>query len=101
MIRASKDEAIQRAKAERKVQRRAAKAEAARLAEKRKSKEVKLNKLSSISGGGGGGGNVKMECYNCGQKGHGKKDCPQRGSKKRREDFDSPQAKKSKQALDY
>ncbi|KAL9099134.1 MAG: hypothetical protein Q9187_009543 [Circinaria calcarea] len=52
LLRASKAEAGQRAKEELKTQRKAAKAEAARLAEKRTSKEVKLKKLRSISGGG-------------------------------------------------
>ncbi|MCJ1335966.1 hypothetical protein MMC09_001240 [Bachmanniomyces sp. S44760] len=92
LIRKSREEATQRLKAERKAQRRAEKAEALRLAERRKSKEVKLNKLSSISGGGGGGGGgggsniAKMECYNCGEKGHAKKDCPQRVKKRKKDE---------------
>ncbi|MCJ1486417.1 hypothetical protein MMC06_006594 [Schaereria dolodes] len=102
LIRESKEEAIQRAKAKRKAKRKAAKAEATRLAEKRKSKEVKLNKLSSISGGGGGGGSANIECYNCGQKGHVRNDCPQRSSKKRKErDTEGPRSRKSKTELDY
>ncbi|KAA6409027.1 MAG: hypothetical protein FRX48_07371 [Lasallia pustulata] len=85
LIKASKEEALQRAKAELKARKKA------KLAERRKSKEVKLNKLSSISGGGnlGGGGNSNMECFSCGQKGHGKKDCPQRQRRKRGEETDS------------
>ncbi len=58
-----------------------------RLAEVRKSKEVKLNKLTSISGGGGGGGTNSLankECHNCGKKGHVKRDCPERASKRPR-----------------
>lgn len=54
----------------------------------KKSKEVKLSQLSSISGGGGGGGGKgagngeremsRIECYQCGEKGHRKKDCPRK-----------------------
>ncbi|MCJ1401807.1 hypothetical protein MMC11_005024 [Xylographa trunciseda] len=88
LIRESKLEAAERVKAERKAQRREKKAEAKMLADRRKSKEVKLNKLSSISGGGwggvGGGSFANKECYVCGKKGHGKKDCPERKSKRSR-----------------
>lgn len=50
----------------------------ARLAEKRRSKGVNLNKLSSISGGSGGKSSVKgnRECFQCGEKGHEKWECP-------------------------
>ncbi|KAF5002624.1 hypothetical protein FGRMN_251 [Fusarium graminum] len=56
--------------------------------EKRKKKEVKLAKLTSISGGGissGGGsqfspsGGKGMTCYKCHQAGHKAVDCPKRG----------------------
>ena len=55
MVRAAKNKAVKRAKAERKAKKKTARAEAARLAEKRKRKrkEVKLNNLTSISAGGG------------------------------------------------
>ena len=53
MVRAAKDKAVQRVKAERKAKKKAARAEAARLADKRKRKEVKLNNLTSISASGG------------------------------------------------
>ena len=87
MIQAVKSEAARKAKLERKAQRRAAKVEAVRLAEKRKSKEVKLNKLSSISGGGGGSAaksDADMICHECGQKGHARKNCSQRERKSKR-----------------
>ncbi|KAL8922428.1 MAG: hypothetical protein Q9208_005150 [Pyrenodesmia sp. 3 TL-2023] len=81
-----REEALQR-KVDRKAKKKAAeKAEAACLVEHRRSKEVKLNRLSSISGGGGIGGVAGIECHFCGQKGHRKADCPRKAkSKGRRE----------------
>ncbi|KAI9676007.1 MAG: hypothetical protein M1817_000750 [Caeruleum heppii] len=81
LIRATQKEAGRRAKAERKVQRKAAQAEAAQLAEKRRSKQVKLSSLKSISGAGGGGGGgsgdkSNMVCYICNVKGHMARECP-------------------------
>lgn len=62
------------------AERKASRASATQLAETRRSKEVKLNRLTSISGGGGGGGgnNWKegMTCHSCGRKGHFQSDCP-------------------------
>ncbi|KAL8943702.1 MAG: hypothetical protein Q9216_000901 [Gyalolechia sp. 2 TL-2023] len=74
---------LQRANAERKTMKPIRRAEAARLAKGRRSKEVKLNQLSSISGGGGGGSGI--ECHFCGQKGHKKANCPGKAKQKRRE----------------
>lgn len=85
LIRTSKKEAMdQFAKATRRADKKSRKAEAAMLAERRRSKEVKLNSLSWISGGGhsgaGGGSaaaaNPNVDCYHCGEKGHVKKNCP-------------------------
>lgn len=93
LIRASRREAAAQAHADRKAKKRAAKAEAAKLAEARRRKEVNLNKVSSISsgrglsgrsGGGGGGGVANIECHKCGKKGHMMRDCPQRGGGNRR-----------------
>ena len=73
-----------------------------RLAEKRRSKEVKLNRLSSISGGGGGGGKPKGdgECFTCGEKGHKKADCPQKGNRSHA-DGRGRDLKRSRSSLDY
>ena len=50
----------------------------ARLAEKRRSKGVNLNRLSSISVGSAGKSSSKgnRECFQCGEKGHEKWECP-------------------------
>ncbi|KAI4211882.1 MAG: hypothetical protein LQ351_005373 [Letrouitia transgressa] len=89
LLRQLKSETLQEAQIERKAQRKAEKVEAARMAEKGKFKEVKLNKLSSISGAGGAGREssvVRSEiiCYSCGQKGHRKAECPLKIRRKRR-----------------
>ncbi|KAI9827722.1 MAG: hypothetical protein M1832_004211 [Thelocarpon impressellum] len=77
LIRASRAAATERARADRRAQRKAAKAESTRLAEERRGKTVKLNKLTSISGGGGTTSSSRaMECYNCGVKGHRASECP-------------------------
>ena len=73
LIRASRQEAVQRAKAELKAKKRAEKAESVRLAEARKKKEVKLNTRTSLTG--------RQEpvraCHKCGELDHLQKDCPQ------------------------
>ena len=101
MVRQLKDESVHRAKAERKAKRRAEEKEAARLAEKRRSKEVNVNHLTSISGAGGGKSGVI--CHGCGQKGHTRKDCPSRDAKRKSVYGGDRSKKKSKQVemLDY
>lgn len=88
LIRASRREAAAQAHADRKAKKHAAKAEAVKLAEARRRREVNLNKVSSISSGGGlsgrGGGAANIECHQCGKKGHMMRDCPQRGGGNRR-----------------
>lgn len=90
LIRASRKEAAaaaaagqqqQRAKASPRVDRKSRNVDAAKPAASHGTKEVKLNRLSSISGGGGGGGHNKPkgDCYNCGEKGHVKKNCQRKG----------------------
>ena len=65
-----------------------------RPAKNRRSKEVRL---SSISGVGRGRGNpsgiskLDMECYSCGEKGHAKRDCPQKGSERTKTGVVGPQ----------
>lgn len=105
---ASKDNVVRRVSDERhkrQQERRSEKAELLRLADERRSKEVKLNKLSSISGGGMGGSkpgssrNPNMECYLCGGKGHTKRECPQK--RKRRNEFGHSEAVKKTKPLDF
>ena len=76
------------AASERKRQRKAKKAELARLAEKRRNKKVKLNRLTSISGGGSdvartivSDGKADRNCYLCGKKGHEKRQCQQKNQR--------------------
>lgn len=106
LIQAVKGEMAQRAKAEKWAKRDAKQREVVQVAEKRRSKEVNLNRLSSISGGGGPGGvgngrdMSNMECFRCGEKGHAKKDCP--GTlRKRDRGSDSRKRKTSEGSLDY
>lgn len=110
MVRASKEDANRRVDSERralKAKRKAEKAGLTALAEKRRSKDVKLNKLSSISGGGGSaskptGGKSDRECYSCGMKGHEKRDCPHpQTGKRKNEGGDGSRSKRSRQSLDY
>lgn len=47
--------------------------------DKRKKKEIQLNKLTSISSAGGGSPQSSMTCYNCHKTGHRAVDCPKKG----------------------
>lgn len=81
MIAQSRREAGDKARAERKAKTKAVKAAAARLAEERRRKQVKLNDKTRISGGGSGANpsrkmaHTHMTCRRCGEKGHVEKDC--------------------------
>ena len=101
LLRESKHEASDRAKSDRKAKKKVAKAEATRLAEKRKSKEVKLNKLTSISGTYGAKSrnpDANIECHGCGEKGHKNANCPNKEFK-RKSEFDGYRpVKKSKRS---
>ncbi|KAF4614292.1 hypothetical protein G7Y89_g15447 [Cudoniella acicularis] len=73
LIKASRKEAAERAKAERKAKKRAEKAKALDLAKQRKKKDVNLNGLTSLSGKAGTP--TKGPCYKCGGP-HMKSQCP-------------------------
>ena len=85
LIKAAHEANARKLKAERKEKRKAEQAELLRLAEKRKKKDIKLNKLTSISGTGTNKGPKQnsiqsRSCYRCGQTGHLIADCPEEGS---------------------
>lgn len=80
-------EAAEQARAKRKARKQDERADAAMLAERRRNKEVKLNRLSGISSGGGqksrgSPSNTDIKCFNCGGP-HRKVDCPKAGRNKR------------------
>lgn len=84
LIKQSRKEAGDRARAERKAQRKVESKEAARLAKTRREKEVNLNKVTSISGSGKPSPSAaSMTCHNCGKKGHIKAQCPESSKKAR------------------
>ncbi|CZR61547.1 uncharacterized protein PAC_11444 [Phialocephala subalpina] len=80
LIRASRQEAVERAKAERHAKKRSAKAEAEQLAKKRRKNEVNLNGLTSLSGRQARQPVVPkdLKCHGCGGN-HFKRDCPNQG----------------------
>lgn len=84
LIRAERKAAAAKVRERLRTERKEKRAELDRLAEGRRKKEVKLNKLTSISGGRGLGsrpGNSTptkdMQCFRCGKMGHMKAQCPQ------------------------
>ena len=85
MIKASRREAVERIKAERKAEKHAEKAKAKQFAKDRKKKKVNLNKLTSISGSGGdivsSGSRGSIACYTCGGP-HVAAKCPQQEKKR-------------------
>lgn len=92
LVKAGREEAARKLKAERKAKRKAEKAELIRLAEKRKKKEIKLNKLTSISGGNS---QPMQTCFDCGKTGHVKANCPKRS---RHRDGDEDRPRKSRKS---
>lgn len=79
LIKASRQEAADRARAERKTRKHAAKSDLEEKAKKRRKNEVNLNGLSSLSGRQERAVPVppNVSCFICGSN-HFKKDCPQR-----------------------
>lgn len=81
LIAQTRRDAGDKARTERKAKRKAEKEEATRMADERRKKVVKLNKLNSISGGKTtptrSPSHTDMTCFKCGKKGHAKRDCPQ------------------------
>ena len=101
-IRASRKEAVQRTKAQRKAQKKAEMMELVKRAEPRK-KKVKLNRLSSISGTGGGGaltGKSERECFLCGKTGHNKENCQSRKKRRIGDDRDPSLATRRKVSIE-
>ena len=70
--------AAQQARAERQAKKKASKGEVHSQAKDLKSKNISLNRLSSISAGGGADPRKPpdLECFKCGKKGHKAKKCP-------------------------
>ncbi|KAF2437190.1 hypothetical protein EJ08DRAFT_16165 [Tothia fuscella] len=82
LIRQAQREAARRAREDRHAKKRAATAESDRLAEKRRKKDVNLNRVTSISNAGaspsGRSNNNQVKCFGCGGK-HKRFDCPKAG----------------------
>ncbi|KAI9726091.1 MAG: hypothetical protein M1828_002099 [Chrysothrix sp. TS-e1954] len=77
--RARSSQAAQAAREKRRATRKAREAEQSLLADRRRSKEVKLNNLSSISSGGNAkasASHADIKCFSCNQTGHRKSECP-------------------------
>lgn len=85
MIHQMRKDASERIRSERKARKKADQAELARLAAERRTKEVNLNKSGGISNGGrASSSNAGMECFQCGERGHKKQDCPKLKSRSQR-----------------
>jgi hypothetical protein len=79
LIAHGRKQATARIRAERKEQKKADQAAATRLAEKRRAKELDLNRPASISKSPLNKNSMaNMVCYNCNEKGHPSRDCPRK-----------------------
>ncbi|KAI4733273.1 hypothetical protein E4T50_16171 [Aureobasidium sp. EXF-12298] len=97
LLKAERKEAAAKLRAERKTQRKAEEVKSKQMAERRRSRDINLNKVGGISNAAirSKQANVaNMACHICGQKGHLQKDCPDK--KQRRGD-----KRKSGGAMDY
>lgn len=81
LIAQGRKEATARIRKERKEQKKAEQAEAVRMAERRRAKELDLNRPSSISNAGKNN-LANMSCHMCGLKGHLIRDCPNKKPKR-------------------
>lgn len=87
MIAQTRKDASDKIRTERKAKRKVEKQEALRMADERRKKQVRLNKLDSISGGKATPTRSQSQrditCYKCGKKGHTQRDCPQASQRDR------------------
>ncbi|KAI5205475.1 hypothetical protein E4T39_03080 [Aureobasidium subglaciale] len=98
LLKAERKEATAKLRAERKVQRKADEAKTKQMAERRRSRDINLNKVGGISNAairGKQAAVANMACHVCGQKGHLQRDCPDK--KQRRGD----RRKSGGGAMDY
>ncbi|KAI5250544.1 hypothetical protein E4T42_04953 [Aureobasidium subglaciale] len=85
LLKAERKEAAAKLRSERKAQRKADEAKTKQMAERRRSRDINLNKVGGVSNAairGKQAAVANMACHTCGQKGHLQKECPEKGQRK-------------------